>query len=50
MSVASRVRITGPLSSFAQGFAAELSKQGYRPQPVANQLQLIAGVSVLLQP
>jgi integrase/recombinase XerD len=45
MSVASRVRITGPLSSFAQGFAAELCKQGYRPQPVANQLQLIAHLS-----
>jgi integrase/recombinase XerD len=38
----SRVRVTGPLASLAEGFAAELAKQGYRPNAAANQLQLLA--------
>jgi site-specific recombinase XerD len=41
----SRVRVTGPLAAFAQGFAAELSRQGYRPNAAANQLQLLAHLS-----
>jgi antibiotic biosynthesis monooxygenase (ABM) superfamily enzyme len=45
MSDPSRVRITGPLAAFADGFAAELSKQGYRPNAAANQLQLLAHLS-----
>ncbi len=45
MTDPSRVRITGPLSLFAQGFAAELARQGYRPNAAANQLQLIAHLS-----
>lgn len=45
MADPSRVRITGPLSPFAEGFAAELAHQGYRPNAVANQLQLIAHLS-----
>jgi integrase/recombinase XerD len=45
MSDPSRVRITGPLAAFADGFAAELRKQGYRPNAAANQLQLFAHLS-----
>jgi len=45
MSHPSRVRMTGPLTSFAEGFAAELSRQGYRPNAAANQLQLLAHLS-----
>jgi site-specific recombinase XerD len=37
--------VTGPLESFAQGFAAELSRQGYRPNAVADQLRLLAHLS-----
>lgn len=45
MSDPSRVRITGPLAAFADGFAAELRKQGYRPNAAANQLQLFGHLS-----
>jgi site-specific recombinase XerD len=45
MSHPSRVRVTGPLTSFAQGFAAELSRQGYRPHAVTHQLRLLAHLS-----
>lgn len=45
MSRPSRVRVTGPLTSFAEGFAAELAKQGYRTNAAANQLQLFAHLS-----
>jgi integrase/recombinase XerD len=41
----SRVRVTGPLTPFAEGFAAELARQGYRRHPVADQLRLLAHVS-----
>ncbi len=41
----SRVQITGPLTRFAEGFAAELIRQGYRPGAAANQLQLVAHLS-----
>lgn len=40
-----RVRMTGPLTRFADGFAAALTKQGYRPGPAARQLHLIAHLS-----
>jgi len=45
MSNPSRVRVPGPLTSFAEGFAAELAKQGYRPNSAAYQLQLLAHLS-----
>jgi site-specific recombinase XerD len=45
MAHPSRVRLTGPLASFAQGFAEELSRQGYKPKPVADQLRLLAHLS-----
>lgn len=45
MSDPSRVRMTGPLTPFADDFAAELARQGYRPNAAANQLQLIAHLS-----
>ena len=45
MSHPSRVRVTGPLTSFAEGFAAELSRQGYRPNAAANQRQLLVHLS-----
>lgn len=41
--------MTGPLSPFAQSFAAELARHGYRPSAVANQLRLIAHLSRWLQ-
>jgi len=37
--------VIGPLTQFAEGFAAELAKQGYRPNAAANQLQLMAHLS-----
>lgn len=45
MSHPSRVRITGPLTPFAEGFAAELAKQGYTPHAATNQIQLLAHFS-----
>ena len=41
----SRVRVIGPLESFAVGFAAELSVQGYRGQGIGHQLRLMAHLS-----
>lgn len=45
MAHASRVRVTGPLASFAPGFARELSQQGYRRKPVTDQVRLLAHLS-----
>ena len=45
MAHASRVRVTGPLASFAPGFARELSQEGYRRKPVADQVRLLAHLS-----
>lgn len=45
MSDPSRVRVTGPLTPYAGGFAGELRSQGYRPNAVASQVQLLAHVS-----
>jgi integrase/recombinase XerD len=41
----SRVRVSGPLMSYAGGFAAELSRQGYMPRSACGQLQLMAHAS-----
>lgn len=41
----SRVRLTGPLTPFAQGFAAELARQGYTSISAADQLRLLAHLS-----
>lgn len=45
MSVAARVRMTGPLTPHAEGFAAELAAHGYTDLSAANQLRLMADVS-----
>lgn len=41
----SRVRVTGPLVPYVAGFRADLEAQGYRPNALADQLQLMAHVS-----
>ncbi|MHB1766183.1 MAG: tyrosine-type recombinase/integrase, partial [Gammaproteobacteria bacterium] len=50
MSDPSRVRVTGPLTRFAEGFAAALIREGYRRNAAANQLQLMAHLSRWLAP
>lgn len=45
MSDPSRVRFTGPLARFADGFTAELLHQGYRRNAAADQLRLVAHLS-----
>src|SRR5215211_2743178 len=42
MADVSGVRVAGPLGPFVAGFAVELSRQGYKPQPVGKQLGLAA--------
>jgi hypothetical protein len=41
----SGVRVTGPLSPFAAGFAVELRRQGYAPGSAVNRLRLLAHLS-----
>ena len=41
----SRVRVSGPLESYACGFAVELSRQGYAPVSARLQLHLVAHLS-----
>ena len=41
----SGVGAPGPLGPFVAGFAAQLSRQGYKPQPVGKQLGLVAALS-----
>jgi len=41
----SQVRVSGPLSAFAVGFADELARQGYRPRVVRNHMRLLARLS-----
>ena len=41
----SQVRVSGPLSAFAAGFADELANQGYRPGPARKQMWLLAHLS-----
>ena len=45
----SRVRVTGPLSPFKDGFVEELLGQGYAPKPASFQLQLMAHLSRWLE-
>jgi len=45
MSHPTQVLFTGSLISFAQGFAQELIKQGYRPHAATHQLRLVAHLS-----
>jgi integrase/recombinase XerD len=45
MAGLSRVRVSGPLESYARGFAVELSRQGYTANSAALQLRLMAHVS-----
>ena len=45
MSVVARVRMTGPLTPHADGFAAELAAHGYTDLSAANQLRLMADLS-----
>ena len=45
MNDPSRVQMSGPLLPFAAGFREELDNQGYRPDAVCGQLQLMAHVS-----
>lgn len=45
MVVPARVGVTGPLAGFAEGFAAELSRLGYRPGPATRHLELMAHLS-----
>jgi integrase/recombinase XerD len=41
----SRVRVTGPLAVFAEGFCGELARLGYKPKAAADQLRLMAHLS-----
>ncbi len=45
MGIPSRVKVSGPLVPYVSGFRAELESQGYRPNPVIDQLRLLAHVS-----
>ena len=45
MSNPFRVEMSGPLSVFAPGFVEHLVEQGYRPDPAAKQLRLMAHLS-----
>src|SRR5215471_1633653 len=45
----SRVCVPGPLAEYADDFAAELARLGYRPSSVAFHLRLMAHLSRWLQ-
>jgi len=45
MKEPSRVRVTGPLEPFAEGFIAELEESGYRPAAAAVQVRVLAHLS-----
>jgi integrase/recombinase XerD len=45
MSVAASVRMSGPLTRFREGFAAELTARGYTDLSLANQLRVMADLS-----
>lgn len=49
MGEPSRVRVTGPLESFAEGFIAELEGSGYRPAAAAVQVRVLAHLSRWMQ-
>ena len=42
---ADRVRVSGPLAAFADGFFMDLVEQGYRLWPAQRHLELLASVS-----
>lgn len=43
-----RVRCTGPLEPFAEGYASELAGLGYTPESLPQQLRLMARLSAWL--
>ena len=45
MADLSQVVVSGPLERFAAGFAVELSRQGFKPTPVRQQLELVSDLS-----
>lgn len=45
MRAASRVRVTGPLAGYAEGFGRQLAGLGYTPLSAANQLRVMARLS-----
>jgi site-specific recombinase XerD len=49
MNAVARVRMTGPLTSHVEGFAAELTAHGYTDLSLANQLRLMADLSRWLE-
>ena len=49
MGEPSRVRVTGPLESFAAGFIFELQEAGYRPAAAAVQVRVLAHLSRWMQ-
>lgn len=49
MKTVHRIYITGPLTSYAEGFAASLAKQGYTELSLRNQLRLVAHFSRWLE-
>ena len=49
MSELSRVVLSGPLEVYAEGFAAELARQGYAPSVVVIHVRLLAHVSRWLE-
>ena len=44
-----RVRVSGPLALFADGFRGQLGEQGYTPCAAQFQLQLLAHLSRWMQ-
>lgn len=46
MGASARVRVTGPLVPYVEGFAAKLRAEGYTDFSMANQLRLVAHTSV----
>ena len=45
MNRAMRVRVSGPLAPYADGFRTVLAERGYTPSSAAGQLQLMAHLS-----
>src|SRR4051812_7198220 len=50
MPAPDRVRVSGPLSAFADGFVADLVEQGYRLWPAQAHLEFLASVSRWMEP
>jgi site-specific recombinase XerD len=49
MGEPSRVRVTGPLEPFAEGFIVDLAEAGYRPAAAAVQVRVLAHLSRWMQ-